>query len=155
MRALLPGWDYPESTRSLICEQRPQPPQQSPSNSCPSHGREDSRPPKIRLRGCGGPGAEGRESPGNLMYSTRLGALPLPSSQAAPAFPLGGLCNLPTGTSPPCSFAGRGKWGPRSQSNRIRVLAGHRRGLDPAQRLCRYSMGASRAESAFEVDLIL
>lgn len=98
--SLAPWLRLPESTRSLTCELRPQPPQQSPSNSCPSHGQEDSRPPKTRLRGCGGPPAKGRESPGNLMYSTRLGARPLPSSRAAPAFPLGGLCAPPTGTSP-------------------------------------------------------
>lgn len=138
----------PETITGLTGELRPRPSQQPPSNACSFPGRRDPRPLKTRPRGRGGPWAGGQKRPGNLPYSRRPGARPCPASEPRQPSCSVGSAPPPTGTCASCSFTGGGKWGPRSQSNRVpsprRALKGTRSGTAVLQILPRGAQGQKR-----------
>lgn len=133
----------PESTRSLACELRPRLSQLSLSHARPFPGRGDSA--DVAGSGLGTGVVQGiscERCAGHAAPTQLAGRACLPARRG-PAPPSPETC-------PPCTFAGRGKWGPCSQRNRVRVLAGHRSGLDRSQGLCEYSRGMPRPKIPLE-----
>lgn len=152
VRALIPGWDDPKVSQVSPASCALGLPSSHPQMQAPSlaegtrgrlrHGRADAA----------SPGLGARKEPG---ICCTHGALAPGPAQLAKRFPARwALRPHPRGLAHPAVSLEEesGDHDPRAT---VRVLAGHRRVLDPAQRLCRYFRGAPRAKSALGVDLIL
>lgn len=114
------GWEADEAcflsgTTTLKCQKshlraaRLASPAFIPKRTAPPWPR-GPRPPTTRPRGCGRTGAGAREDLGLCPRRAGYPALALWVGSAPPS----------TGTCPPCSLTGGGKWGLRSQRSRVR-----------------------------------
>lgn len=125
--ASLLGW--PESTRSLAGEQRPRLPGQSSQThnlplaegtpGCLGNGPADLAGPRVENRA--GLGGSSRICCGRSVGVSGF----CPAGRPRPPSHSVGLCAPTHGSCPFCSSVRRGKWGPRSQRNRVPDLSGH------------------------------